>query len=222
MNYKIQELFNFIAPKYNVLNHLLSFNLDMHWRNVLVKSLPNKGKLMDLCSGTGDIAIKTKSIKKDLDITATDFSVEMIQIAKKTSIKKTLRINYLISDCHQIPIKNNTFDYSTIAFGLRNCSNINIVLNEIYRTLKKNGLFYILEFAPSNNILYKLYLRYYMPLIAKIIIKTDKPHLHLNDSIQSFMDPSTLTNIAEETGFKLISLKKLSFGICYIYQFYKL
>ncbi len=214
---KIIEMFNHISPYYDFLNHFLSFNIDKYWRNKLVKELNFKGKiLLDVCSGTGEMALSFNDTGIKI---ICDLSHPLLLIAKKKSKKNN--IVFLEADAINLPIKSESIDAITIAFGLRNIENIDEALKEFHRVLKKNGKLAILEFTmPKNRLIlsfYTLYLKYIIPIIGRIISGNNFAYSYLYRSIQSFPKYYSLIFYLNRAKFKNTYYCPLTAGISTIY-----
>ncbi len=202
---KIKEMFNQIAKKYDFNNNLISFGLHKMVKKLAINSFDFSGKCLDLCTGTGDIAINL--YKQGCNVTGLDFSKNMLEIARK----KHPNIDFIEGDCTSLPFKDNSFDAITISFGLRNIQDYNTALDEIYRVLKTNGKFFHLDFCKENilaNILYD----FFIPKLIKIFYGNDLPYKYLVQSKQEFFDNKTLQTIFENHGFNFETQKTFLFG----------
>lgn len=216
--YEISNMFSQIANHYDLLNHILSFNIDKYWRKKTAEELSFSGKiLLDVCGGTGDMAFAFKD--NSLKIIC-DFCHPLLLIAKKKS-KQNKNVILLEANALCLPLKNDSVDAITIAFGLRNIPDINAALNEFYRVLKKNGKLAILEFSiPKNKFFcffYSLYLKYLIPIIGKLISDNYSAYSYLFKSIQSFPQYDQLLLYLQKTKFRNIYYRPLTLGISTIY-----
>jgi demethylmenaquinone methyltransferase/2-methoxy-6-polyprenyl-1,4-benzoquinol methylase len=215
---KIANMFSQISQSYDFLNHFLSFNIDKYWRRKTAKELSFNGKiLLDVCSGTGDMALsfKNNSIK-----IISDFCHPLLLKAKKKCINKS-NVMIVEADALNLPFKSDSIDAITIAFGIRNIENFEEALKEFYRVLKNNGKLAILEFSlPKNkyiNFIYSLYLKYYVPLMGKLISGNHYAYSYLYQSIQEFPRYEALTSILNKHNFVNTHYYPLTFGIATIY-----
>ena len=172
---RIGGMFSSIATRYDRANHLLSFNQDKHWRSTLVKwAAPQSGqKILDLCTGTGDLAIAFAQAE-DVSVAGIDISDQMLDIAKQKSHLAGLAndIDYVEGNVLELPFDDEVFDVATIAFGLRNLPDYGKGLAEINRVLKPGGQAFILEFSLPKGLwgsLYLFYLRHILPVIGGLI-----------------------------------------------------
>jgi demethylmenaquinone methyltransferase/2-methoxy-6-polyprenyl-1,4-benzoquinol methylase len=224
---KSYKIFDSIYLNYDFLNKILSFGQDILWRNKLVK-IPKKQEkqvFLDLATGTGDILYTF--LKKREDVTyaiGLDKSINMLKIAKNKSKKKTLtrQFSFLRGDANQIPTEDGTFDFATMAFGIRNITNPKIALRDIKRVLKSGGKVLILEFSLPPNRFFKFfflfYLRNIVPLVGRIISGDKYAYKYLNETIKTFPYGESFCKIMEDSGFSNITFKPLTFGIATIYQ----
>ena len=196
---KIQKMFNQIANDYDKNNNLISFGLHKFIKKLAVKSFKFSGKCLDLCTGTGDIA---KILSKDCDVTGLDFSTNMLDIARK----KYPNIKFIEGDCTNLPFENNSFDVITISFGLRNIENYNKALDEIYRVLKPNGLFFHLDFSKKNFIANFLY-DFIIPKLVKIFYGNDLPYKYLVQSKKEFLNTDNLIKLFNQHNFEFVNKK---------------
>ena len=220
---QVSKMFDSIAPKYDLLNRITSFRTDVYWRNYLLKRIPSKdhSKILDVATGTGDLAIALALKMKDSQITGIDISSEMLTYAKKKS-KSLSHLNYEIQSAEHLNFSDKTFDIITVSFGIRNFENLLRGLKEIKRVLKETGSFHILEFGqPKNYFFAKIYTFYaerMIPFIGNLFSKNRNAYSYLIKSSKAFPCGEELKNILLEIGFKKVKYKKLTFGICYYYQ----
>ena len=219
------KIFNEIASTYDFLNHTLSFGIDIYWRNKLLKHLPKKDSInaLDLATGTGDVPltlIKDQRVKK---ITGIDLSKGMVDIGIKKVEKKGLdkKIFLMIGDGVNIPAADNTFDLTTISFGIRNFSDPQKSLFDIHRVLRNEGRLMIMEFSiPTNFIVrnvYFFYFRYLLPTIGNIVSKHKDAYTYLNKSVEDFPYGQEFLSMMEKAGFKNLQIHTLTFGIATLY-----
>lgn len=220
----VKNLFNSIAKKYDFLNHFLSVGIDFYWRrkavNLLKKSNPKI--ILDLATGTGDFAVALSKLNPN-KIFAIDISSEMISVGIDKIAKKKLDkiISFEIGAAENMRFESNSIDAVTVGFGVRNFENLEKGLSEIYRVLKNNGQTAILEFSRPRNIIFKkiyyFYFKNILPLVGKLISKSDFAYQYLPESVMRFPDGEEFISIMKNVGFKNISEKRLTFGIVTIY-----
>ncbi len=219
------KIFDEIAGTYDLLNHTLSFGIDIYWRNKMLKHLPNKDSInaLDLATGTGDVPltlVKDPRVKK---ITGIDLSKGMVDLGiikvKKKGLDK--RINLMIGDGVTIPTGDNAFDLTTISFGIRNFSNPQSSLHDIHRVLKNDGRLMIMEFSiPENMIVrqvYFFYFRHLLPFIGNIVSKHKDAYTYLNQSVEDFPYGENFLKLMQNAGFKNLKMIPLTFGIATLY-----
>lgn len=217
----IQNLFDSIAPSYDFANTVLSFGLHRKWNQCLIDEV-EKGKcLLDLCAGTGEIAL-TFLKKKGGKAILLDFSREMLQIAKKKAEKSsTTNISFIEGDASAIPLEDCSVDMVTIAYGIRNVKEKEKCLQEVQRVLKKGGKLGILELTrphhPFLKMGHRIYLKGFLPLMGKWITKNGAAYQYLSSSIQEFVSPPMLLQQMHEAGFAHVSAKPLSCGIATLF-----
>lgn len=222
---QVAKMFDQIAGKYDFLNRFLSVGIDVYWRKTMLKTLkPLQPKLiLDVATGTADVAIMAENILKPEQIIGIDISVGMLELGREKIKQKQLSniITLHKGDSENIEFPDNHFDAVTVAFGVRNFENLEKGLSEILRVLKPGGQLCVLEFSKPNlpgiEQLYHLYLGIIAPEIAKMISRNKKAYAYLNDSVRAFPEGKAFTEIMEKTGYKEITCKRLSLGISSLY-----
>jgi len=222
---QVAQMFNSIAFRYDFLNRFLSAGIDKGWRKKAInqlKSLEPK-LILDVATGTGDVAIMTYHQLHPEKIIGIDISEGMLELGKKKL--ENLNLNKSIElqkgDSEIIQFENNHFDAVTVAFGVRNFQNLEKGLTEMQRVLKSGGKLVVLEFsrpsiAPVRSF-YKFYMNVIGPSISKLFGSNKAAYQYLNNSVQAFPEGQTFLNLMNEAGFTQTYLKKLSLGICTIY-----
>jgi demethylmenaquinone methyltransferase/2-methoxy-6-polyprenyl-1,4-benzoquinol methylase len=226
---QVEEMFNNISPRYDLLNHLLSANIDKLWRrNTIKKLLPYKPKLiLDVATGTGDFAIEATKIEGS-SVVGIDISVGMLEVGLQKIRKKKLtdKIELLKADSENLPFDNNKFDAVIVGFGVRNFENLKKGLTEINRVLKPGGVFYVLEFSKPDSSpfkqLYQFYFTRILPLIGRMVSKSSNAYTYLPESVREFPDGDKFLTILAEVGFTKNKCFKQTFGIASIYEAHKL
>jgi demethylmenaquinone methyltransferase/2-methoxy-6-polyprenyl-1,4-benzoquinol methylase len=222
---QVADMFNSIAYRYDFLNRFLSAGIDVWWRKKAIQQLQKIApeKVLDVATGTGDVAIMTYRMLKPEKITGIDISEGMLELGRKKIEKLGLSntIELQKGDSEVIRFEENSFDAITVAFGVRNFQNLEKGLSEMYRVLRPGGKLVVLEFSKSKNKLLSAPFNFYMnvvtPAIGKIFSKNKDAYTYLNHSVQAFPEGQTFLTIMHEAGFTQTYLKKLSFGICTIY-----
>ncbi|MGQ9847302.1 MAG: bifunctional demethylmenaquinone methyltransferase/2-methoxy-6-polyprenyl-1,4-benzoquinol methylase UbiE [Bacteroidales bacterium] len=223
-NEKIGGMFDAIAPTYDKLNHILSLNADKKWRKRAVDELliNNPTHILDVATGSGDMILEILN-RGNYQISAIDISQKMIEIAKHkiNRLFNEKSVEFVLSSAELIPFADNVFDGVTVAFGVRNFENLEMGLSEIKRVLKTGGHLVILEFVKPLNKFTKtflgFYLKYFLPLIGKLISKNKEAYHYLNQSISEFYNIRDFENICKRLGFQIIKTKVLFMGLVAIF-----
>jgi demethylmenaquinone methyltransferase/2-methoxy-6-polyprenyl-1,4-benzoquinol methylase len=226
---QVEEMFNNISPRYDLLNHLLSANIDKLWRRNTIKKLqPYQPKLiLDIATGTGDFAIAATKIE-GASIVGIDISDGMLEVGRRKIRKKKLteKIELLKADSENLPFDNNNFDAVIVGFGVRNFETLKKGLTEINRVLKPGGVFYVLEFSKPDSSpfkqLYQFYFTRILPLIGRMVSKSSNAYTYLPESVREFPDGDKFLTILAEVGFTKNKCFKQTFGIASIYEAHKL
>ena len=223
----VQNVFDQVFDKYDLMNDFMSLGIHRLWKKNLLNMMnpANNQKLIDVGCGTGDIAkLYLKNNFKDSNITCVDPNQGMIQKAKD-KLKKFKNLNWIIAPAEKLPIFDNSFDFYTISFGLRNTKNLDKALSEAYRVLKPGGRYLCLEFSkienPSLDFIYKKYSKL-IPIVGKMVVGDKKPYEYLIKSIEEFLNQDELIDVMNRNGFEKCSYKNLSGGIVSIHSGWKI
>ena len=222
---QVAEMFNNISHRYDFLNRFLSAGIDVGWRKKAIKELKlNRPKvILDVATGTADVALLTEKILKPNKIIGIDISEGMLNLGKEKVIKqkKERIIDLQIGDSENLQFEDNFFDAVTVAFGVRNFENLEKGLKEIFRVLKPTGKLVVLEFSKPNKKgikgFYHFYMNKIMPQFGSIFSGNKEAYLYLNNSVQAFPEGQEFIKILHEAGFTQTYLKTLSLGVCTIY-----
>ncbi|WP_291492929.1 bifunctional demethylmenaquinone methyltransferase/2-methoxy-6-polyprenyl-1,4-benzoquinol methylase UbiE [Desulfurella sp.] len=210
----VGQMFSHISKTYDLLNHVLSFNIDKSWRKTAISYIKGKN-VLDIATGTADIALAIYKKDPEKNIIGSDISFGMLEIAKQKT--KNTSIKLVCADALYLPFKDSFFDNVIISFGIRNIKNKIQALYEFKRVLKPSGKLIILEFSkPKNPIInyaYIFYKDYCLPNIAGIISNNKDAYKYLAKTIRYFPNPEFLSNAIMQVGFKQVNFKLLSFGI---------
>lgn len=222
---RIAGMFDAIAPRYDLLNHVLSAGMDRGWRERAVDSLalPERARVLDLCTGTGDLAIATVHRVKTATVVGVDFAGEMLRLGlekiRGASLQQKVRL--ISGDAARIPLPDASCDAATIGFGIRNVAEPERALGEIARVVKPGGRLAILEFGqpqiPGIRTLYSWYFRYLLPLVGRMVSKHQSAYSYLPASVGTFPPPSEFCRILSATGFSQVRAVPLTFGIVYLF-----
>ena len=217
----VSKMFDDVAHRYDFLNDLLSLGRTKAWRRVVTSIIaPKPGmKILDIAAGTGSSS--RPLVEKGAEVTALDFSHGMIEQGRK----RNKNINFVQGDALKLPFEDNSFDVTTISFGLRNTSNTDKALKEALRVTKDGGRIVVAEFShPVNPIFKKIYLNYLikaLPVIVKKISKNPDAYVYLAESIRAWPDQAELASIMRDSGFKSVAWRDLTFGIVAVHIGYK-
>ncbi len=222
---QVATMFNDIAGKYDFLNRFLSAGTDLGWRKKALKQLESidAKKLLDVATGTADVAIMAAKQLKLKKIIGIDISDGMLDVGRQKIVKANLQntIELLNGDSEAINFPDNTFDAVTVAFGVRNFEDLEKGLSEIKRVLKPTGKLVVLEFSkpilPGVKTMYNLYMKIITPTVGKMISKNKVAYAYLDESIQKFPEGKNFITILNNIGYTNTYSKKLSLGICSIY-----
>ncbi|MCF8715800.1 bifunctional demethylmenaquinone methyltransferase/2-methoxy-6-polyprenyl-1,4-benzoquinol methylase UbiE [Joostella atrarenae] len=226
---QVTQMFDTISGKYDGLNRVISFGIDIKWREKVVALVKNTkpATILDIATGTGDLAINM-ALKIDAEkITGLDISQGMLEVGKlKVSEKKLSdKIDMVIGDSEALPFEDNSFDAITVAFGVRNFEDLEKGLAEIYRVLKKGGIFVVLETSnptkPPYKQGYNVYTKSILPIIGKLFSKDRSAYAYLSESASVFPFGEEFNNILRKIGFTNVEDKPQTFGVATIYEAYK-
>ena len=221
----IAKMFDRISPKYDRLNHLLSLNIDKTWRKKTAKAVAKDQPktILDLATGTGDLAIALAKYNPQAHIIGLDISEKMLEIGKAKIAKQGLdnQIDLRLGDAAALPFESQFFDAVTVAFGVRNFENLQQGLSEICRVLKPNGQVYILEFSMPERFpikqAYRLYFKQILPKIGKQVSKDDWAYSYLPESVERFPKPAAFLQTLNDNGLSEASTRSLTWGIATLY-----
>ena len=221
---QVEDMFDNIAPKYDLLNHALSMKIDVLWRNKLVKMMKEDApqEVLDVATGTGDLAIAVEK-GTDAKVVGLDLSQQMLNVGviKIKKLKLDGKISMQKGDAENLPFEDNRFDAVSVAFGVRNFENLTKGLAELRRVVKENKSVYILEFSKVEGFLGPFYMFYFkniLPAIGRLVSKDNRAYTYLPDSVNAFPFGEKMRQILLDTGFKKVEYKKLSLGIATIYK----
>jgi|TARA_B100001142_G_scaffold119171_2_gene121222 demethylmenaquinone methyltransferase / 2-methoxy-6-polyprenyl-1,4-benzoquinol methylase len=222
----VQKVFNKVYDKYDLMNDFMSLGIHRIWKKNLIQWMnPSKGKkLIDVACGTGDLGkLYLDSTDQNQEIFCIDPNISMINKGKN-KLKNYKNIKWVISSAENLPFNDNTFDYYTISFGLRNTKNIEKAISEAYRVLKPGGHYLCLEFSKIQNsnldLIYKNYSKL-IPLVGKIIVGEKEPYEYLIKSIKEFINQQQLIDLMKKKKFINCKYRNFSNGIVAIHSGWK-
>jgi demethylmenaquinone methyltransferase / 2-methoxy-6-polyprenyl-1,4-benzoquinol methylase len=222
---QVEQMFDNISPKYDLLNRILSGGIDIQWRKDVIKMVKaaKPETILDIATGTGDLAIMMAK-NTSAQITGLDLSAGMLEVGRKKVEAEGLnnRVTMIQGDSENLPFEDNTFDCVTVSFGVRNFENLEKGLSEIRRILKPGGTFVILEFSYPTSFpmkqLYTFYSKNILPAIGRLISQDQSAYTYLPDSVAAFPHGEEMKNILKNVKFTQPIDKKLTFGIASIYK----
>ena len=229
----VNNVFDSVHKKYDLMNDLMSFGVHRYWKKELIDQISDfSGAFLDVASGSGDIALRIceRARKKSIEpnITLSDINQAMLDEAKRKLLDHGFfkNISYECANAEKLPFKDKTFDYYTIAFGLRNCSDFGKVIKEAYRVLKPGGKFLCLEFSKIDNPyfrkIYQTYSNKVIPIIGEFIAGDKDSYQYLVESIEVFPSQEELKQLIINSGFEMARYVNLSCGIVAIHSGYKI
>jgi len=224
---RIRRMFGHIAPTYDLLNHLLSLNVDKYWRWRTTRLVPPRGPapILDLCTGTGDLALAyDRAAGGHTPIIGADFCHEMLVPAIRKTAKRgaSERIRYVEADAQRLPFPDNFFQITAVAFGLRNVTDTDRGIAEMVRVTRSGGHVAILEFSrPRSRVfgtLYQFYFRRMLPLVGQLLSRSkDHAYRYLPASVMEFPDGEALAERLRGHGLTAVNWQPLTFGIATLY-----
>ena len=223
----VQNVFDQVYDQYDLMNDFISLGIHRLWKKSLLNMMnPSQNQnLIDVACGTGDIAkIFLNYVNKKSQITCVDPNKHMLNKGKE-KLNEFKNLKWVISAAEKLPLNNNSFDFYTISFGLRNTKNLNKTLTEAYRVLKPGGRYLCLEFSKIQNsdleFIYKNYSKL-IPSIGKFVVGKEKPYKYLIKSIENFINQDELIDLMKKNGFKKCTYRNLSGGIVSIHSGWKI
>ena len=219
---RIAGMFDAIAPRYDLLNRVLSAGIDQHWRARAIRSLELTGRerLLDICTGTADVALQATGAQHVLGV---DFAASMLAIGrdKVRAAGAARRIALVRGDAARLPVRDSAADAATVAFGIRNVEHPELACAEMARAIRQGGRLAILEFGvprlPGISTLYLWYFNYLLPAIGRVVSGDRMAYSYLPASVRSFPPPVQFVAMLERAGFVDVQAIPLTFGIVYLY-----
>ncbi|MEO8258329.1 MAG: bifunctional demethylmenaquinone methyltransferase/2-methoxy-6-polyprenyl-1,4-benzoquinol methylase UbiE [Acidobacteriota bacterium] len=223
---RIAGMFDAIAGRYDLLNHVLSAGIDRRWRRLAIQALALSGseRVLDLCTGTADLAIAARTISPGAArVVGVDFADAMLRVGLAKVRRGALdrAVSLVRGDAARIPVADRAVDAVTIAFGIRNVEQPAAACGEIHRVLRPGGRLAILEFAiPTTPIVragYLAYFRYVLPRVGRMLSRHDSAYAYLPESVGAFASPDEFMTILRQQGFVDVRAVPMTFGIVYLY-----
>jgi demethylmenaquinone methyltransferase/2-methoxy-6-polyprenyl-1,4-benzoquinol methylase len=225
---RIAGMFDAIARRYDLLNHLLSLGLDRRWRRRAVRELDLSGRerVLDVCTGTAELAVEalTSSSGRARVVVGVDFAGEMLRLAADKVRRMNLdeRAQFARGDATRLPLAGTAFDAAMVAFGIRNVLDPTAAVAEFQRVLRPGGRLAILEFGmpriPGVRAAYRAYFRWVLPSVGRRVSKHDEAYSYLPASVDQFPEPEEFATLLRQRGFTDVRSVPLTFGIVYLYR----
>lgn len=214
----VHDAFARIADRYVLTNHVLSFGMDIVWRKIVTARIRKwkPSRLLDVASGTGDLALEIQDQCPLCEVIASDFCADMLVHATQRGMAKTL-----VADALDLPFQDAEFDVVTVAFGLRNMADYPAALREMHRILKPGGRLLILDFSLPNGIMripYRWYLHNVLPHMAGLLTGQKDAYEYMGGSIEAFPSGKAMTDLLESCGFTKTTATPITFGVCTLYE----
>lgn len=222
---QVEEMFDNIAPAYDFMNRAMTLGIDRSWRRKVVKTAAAAAPaaILDVATGTGDLAIQLARAVPQATVTGIDLSEGMLAIGRRKIADAGLtgRIDLRQADCLSLPFPNNTFDVVTVAFGVRNFEHLDKGYAEMVRVLRLGGTLIILELStPTSPIVkpfYKLYTRGIIPLLGRMVSNDSRAYSYLPESIAAMPQGDKMLSLMEKAGMDSCAIRRLTFGVSSIY-----
>jgi demethylmenaquinone methyltransferase/2-methoxy-6-polyprenyl-1,4-benzoquinol methylase len=222
---RIQAMFDAIAPKYDLLNRVLSVGIDRSWRSRAIRSLRLTGTevLLDVCTGTADVALEGRASGAAARVIGVDFAGAMLTLGQNKVVQagESSRIALVRGDATRLPIRTGSADAATVAFGIRNVHSAEVACAEIARALRPGGRLAILEFGvprvPGIRFLYLWYFHRLLPLVGRLVSHHRAAYTYLPSSVEVFPPPAEFATILRRAGFTEVYAVPLTLGIVYLY-----
>lgn len=212
----VQDMFARIAGRYDLMNRLMTLGQDVSWRRTVIAQaqLPVNGRLLDIATGTGEIALEGLALVPGLQAVGGDFTLEMMQVGKRIPVRQAIR--WVGADTLALPFPDDTFDAVTSGFLMRNVIDVERAFAEQSRVTKPGGRVVVLESSPPKDNVLKpfilIHLNLVIPLLGRLISGEADAYRYLPDSTQQFRDPDTLAALMREAGFEDVSYQLFMFG----------
>jgi demethylmenaquinone methyltransferase / 2-methoxy-6-polyprenyl-1,4-benzoquinol methylase len=223
---RISAMFDAIAPRYDLLNHVLSAGIDRRWRARAIRSLHLTGRerVLDVCTGTADLAIAARTATPGAArVVGVDFAGGMLDIGRDKVTRAGLagEVTLVRGDATRIPAADASVDAVTVAFGIRNVEDVPAACREMCRVLRRGGRLAILEFAipttPVVRTAYLTYFRHILPAVGRLVSRHSAAYGYLPDSVGTFATPAQLIDTLRSSGFVDVSAVRMTFGIVFLY-----
>ncbi|MBR3829786.1 MAG: bifunctional demethylmenaquinone methyltransferase/2-methoxy-6-polyprenyl-1,4-benzoquinol methylase UbiE [Muribaculaceae bacterium] len=222
---QVKEMFDSIAPAYDFMNRAMTFGIDKLWRAKAVRMIKahTPSTILDVATGTGDLAIKLARSLSINKITGIDLSEGMIEIGRRKVTEANLDnvISFTTGDCLNLPFDDNSFDCVTVAYGVRNFEHLDKGYQQMHRVLNNGGMLCVIELStPTSKIikpLYNFYTHHIIPFVGRLISKDVRAYSYLPESIAAVPQGNDMLQLMKNAGFKDCKFHSMTFGTCTIY-----
>jgi len=221
----VKNIFSEITPHYDKMNHIMSGRRDIAWRKFAISRIPQGAhQVIDIATGTGDLALDTVRRRPEIHVHGIDFTPAMLELAQAKCRAKNLtgKIDFLEGDAMHLEFDDNSFDCSTIAFGMRNIPDRLGAIKEMRRVVRPGGKVLVLEMTFPRNLkmrrFFNWYLNHVIPVLGVMITRNRSAYDYLSESIQDFLHPDQLSALFEEASLQKIQAFPLTFGITYLHE----
>ncbi|MCP4898099.1 MAG: ubiquinone/menaquinone biosynthesis methyltransferase [bacterium] len=213
-------MFARVANRYDLLNHLLSLGVDMHWRRRVTRRVVRAAPtvVLDACTGTGDLAL---SLGKTERVIGSDFCLPMLRHARRKTRQRGSGLGLAAADALSMPLRDESVDVVTVAFGVRNFEDLDDGLEELIRVLGPNGLFLILEFSKPKGIfapILEWWARRVLPWVGKVVSRDSEAYVYLPESIRTFPEGEEMCSLLREHGLVEVKMVPLTWGVATLYE----
>ena len=223
---QVREMFNSIAPAYDVMNRMMTMGIDTIWRRKAVDMLRDykPRRILEGATGTGDLAFLIDQRLKPDTLLGIDLSEGMLSVAREKAAERGVadRVSFAIEDCLSLSLPDNSYDAITVAYGVRNFENLKQGFAEMYRVLSPGGVLCVIELSTPEHFpfrqLYKFYTYTIIPLVGRIISRDKQAYSYLPRSVAAVAQGEEMLDIFRSVGFKNCRLRRLTFGACTIYM----
>ncbi|MCM1022107.1 MAG: bifunctional demethylmenaquinone methyltransferase/2-methoxy-6-polyprenyl-1,4-benzoquinol methylase UbiE [Muribaculum sp.] len=222
---QVRSMFDSIAPAYDVMNRMMTFGIDRLWRakavGMLKRMVAPGGNVLDVATGTGDLALLLDKKLRPASVTGIDLSENMIEIARRKCVGNP-NVTFQTADCLALPFGDDSFDCVTVAYGVRNFEHLLEGYKEMFRVLKPGGVLCVIELSTPESLLvkplYKFYTEKIIPLVGRMMSHDSRAYTYLPESIAAVPQGVRMTQLMQQAGFQQTSYKPLTFGVCTIYM----
>ena len=222
---QVEQMFDHIAPTYDLLNHSLSWGIDRSWRRAAIDSLRpyRPQRILDVATGTGDFAILAAKLLEPEALLGVDLSEGMMEVARQKVEREELQgvIRFQKEDCLNLSFPNGSFDALTVAYGIRNFSDLDCGLREMHRVLRPGGRLVIVELTAPRHFpmrqLFWLYSHVWMPIIGRLVSKDSRAYSYLPATMEAFPQGEEMRQILMRAGFSDVNFRRFTFGLSTLY-----